>query len=141
MKTIADFDLTPASQIYGIANTPLFLIRKLQVDPAVRELSDSIPGEQIVRAIGAAVSREPENPTEAVLPYALLVALWFKPEVEHLEQAATVDAPAFSWFRFIASVLIETFSPIQRQVIQASSQLPAMSVTSSASTSRIILAS
>ncbi len=143
MKTIADFDMTPASRIYGISNTPLFLIRKLQMDPTVKELSDSLSGEQIVEAIRVAVSKEPENPVEAVLPYALLVALWFKPKVEYLQQAATFGASAYSWFHFIAEVLIEKFSPIQRQMIQVPGQLSAaaINITSSAPASRIILAS
>lgn len=143
MKTIADFDLTQASQIYGIANTPLFLIRKLQSDATIKELADSLPGPDIVTAIGAAISKRPANPVEAVLPYALLVALWFKPQIDDLQQAAKFSAPGFSWFQFIANVLMEKFSPVQQQKIQVPSLMPGprpTSITSSASTSRIILA-
>jgi len=120
-----DFDLTQASRIYSIANTPLFLVRKLQDDPSVRAISDACPGEQIVEMIRAIVAAEPANALEAVRPYAFLVALWFKPEIEHLQEAAKFKTPVYGWYEYIAGALRESFSPVQRQVIEVPGQLSA----------------
>lgn len=114
-----DFDLKQASKIYGIANTPPFLVRKLQDDVVVREISEKCSAQEILDALRLSVGmdpmKEPMTPIEAVRPYAYLVALWFKPEAEHLQEAARIAAPSYRWFETIADMLLQTFSHIQTQ--------------------------
>lgn len=131
-----DFDLTEAASVYAVSNTPLFLVRKLQADPAVRALGDGCSGEEIVEALRVAVTTEPQDAQEAVRPYVYLVALWYKPELEHLLEARRIAAPQYLWFAYIASVLIQTFSPVQKQLITVPGQLdsPRPSITSSSGT-------
>lgn len=136
-----DLDLAQASRIYGVANTPLFLLRKLQGDQSVRSIADRYTGEDILETLRPLLNTEPANAVEAVRPYALLVALWFKPEVEHLREAAQLHS-VHGWYSYASAVLLETFSAIQRRVIQVPGVLQSsdLSHASTASTNRIILA-
>jgi hypothetical protein len=137
----SDFDLTGASRVYGVANTPLFLVRKLQADPAVRALGERCAGQEIIAALRQVLCAEPMNPVDAVRPYAFLVALWFKPEIEHLKEAARLQGGSFTWYSLIAEALLSTFSPIHTQVVQVPGCLPSpvVSPTSSAPTKLITL--
>jgi hypothetical protein len=134
-----DFELTQASHIYGIANTPPFLVRKLQADTAVRAIGEDCPTDKILEELRASVVSEPESPMDAVRPYALLVALWFKPGIEHLKEAAQIQAPAYRWFSDIAELLIQTFSPVQRRTIIVPGQLSARTVSLGSPASTIII--
>ncbi|SRR5258708_10503088 len=127
MSSPSDFTLSQAARVYGVANTPLFLVRKLQADQEVRAMSDALSGEQILNALREAVKGVPATPVEDVRPYAFLVALWFKPEVEHLREAAKLSAPSWRWFDYIAAVLLQTFSPVFNQVVRVP---PAVSMNS-----------
>jgi len=138
---VNDLNLTQASRVYGIANTPPFLVRKLQADPEIRALGESCKPEDILAALRTAVAAEPNSAIEAVRPYALLVSLWFKPEVEHLKEAANISAPAYRWFSYIAQLLIQSFSPVQSGRIDVPGLLsaPPVSVSSSAPTTTILI--
>jgi hypothetical protein len=132
-----EFDLSQASRVYGVANTPPFLVRKLQTDPALLAMGENCGPEEIMSALRAAVAAEPATSVDAVRPYALLVALWFKPEIEHLKEAAKIQAPEYRWYSYVAELLIQSFSPTQRQSVQVPGVLsaPAVSLESSASVS------
>lgn len=143
MKNPNDWGFAEAAQVYGIANTPLFLLRKLQADAEVRAIGEECSGELILDALRAAIAIDPETPIEAVRPYALLVALWFKPTLEHLREAARFspkDGP-WRWFDYLAAALIETFSPVESQIIRvpASIGAPAPRIQSATPASRIIV--
>jgi hypothetical protein len=131
-----ELDLTQAAKIYGIANTPLFLIRKLQEDPSVRAISAAYSGPEIVEALRSMVAAEPVDAGEAVRPYALLVALWFKTEIDHLQEAAKLETAIYAWYSYIAEVLVASFSPVNDQVIEVPGQLssPTASIESSSPT-------
>ncbi len=133
---VAGLDLTQAAKIYGVANTPLFLIRKLQDDASVRAISAAYSGPEIVEALRSMVAAEPRDPVEAVRPYALLVALWFKPEVDDLQEAAKLETTIYGWYSYIAEVLVASFSPVHDQVIEVPGQLssPTASIESSSPT-------
>ncbi len=130
-------DLTDASVVYAVSNTPLFLVRKLQSDPAVHALSRECSGEEIVEAIRAAVAHEPADSQEAVRPYAYLVALWYKSSPEYLTEAQAVRAPEYSWFSYIASALLQMFNPVQKQLVDVPGYFspPSVSLSSPANNS------
>jgi len=123
------FDLSQAAYTYGLANTPLFLVRKLQDDPAIRAISNSCSEDVILQSLRLLMGQEPTSALEAVKPYAYLVALWFKPEIGPLQQAAEMKTRAHQWYSYVAEVLIETYSPVQTQLIEVPGVLPAPSVT------------
>jgi hypothetical protein len=115
----SEFDLTEASHIYAIANTPLFLVRKLKEDPIPRKISEQCSAEQILGVLRTAAGVLPATIIDAVRPYAFLVALWLMPEPDGLERAAEFDAPNFNWYGYILAELLRTFSPVQMQDVQA----------------------
>jgi hypothetical protein len=133
-----DVDLSQARYVYGIANTPLFLVRKLQDDPAIRRLGAECSGEQLVDALRLIAAREPASAAEAVRPYAFLVALWFNPKMEYLKEASNIQTPFFKWYGYIAQVLLETFSFVQSQSIEVAGELraPVISIGSTAETNQ-----
>jgi hypothetical protein len=139
--TSDQFDLSQAGRIYGISNTPLFLIRKLQADDAVRGIGESCEPQEILETISAAVATEPATATEAVRPYALLVALWFKADVAHLLAAAKIPAPRYNWYEFVSQALIATFAVVQNQTIQIPGQIQAPDVSGGSAGPTIVLVS
>jgi len=129
-----ELNLIQASKVYAVANTPLFVVRKLQEDPSVQTLGRESSGEDILRFLEVVTRARPENPVEAVTPYALLVALWFKPEARYLHDAARIPAPFHPWYSYIADALISTFSPIKHQAITVPGQLSNPSISPASAT-------
>jgi hypothetical protein len=125
-----NFDLTEASRAYAVANTPLFLIRKLSDDPAVRTISEACTGEEILSELERTIQSEPQSALEAVRPYALVVALSLKSTNEHLNRAAAFTTSSFGWYGYITQVLTETYSPITRAEIDVPGTLLAPAVES-----------
>lgn len=136
-----DANLSQASYVYGIANTPLFLVRKLQDDPAIRALGAECSGEQLVDALRLIAAREPASAVEAVRPYAFLVALWFNPKIEYLKEASNIQTLVYKWYAYIAQVLLETFSTVQSESIEVPGELraPVVFIGSTAATNQEII--
>jgi hypothetical protein len=112
-----DADLQQAQANFAVANTPLFLVRKLQEDPAVRLLARQVNPNLLLEELRKSVQKRPETLRESVIPYVCLVALWFNNDATFLENAVSVK-PAYSddWFDYIRSVLIKTFRPTHTYV-------------------------
>jgi hypothetical protein len=124
-----DFDLTQPSLIFQLANTPLFLARKLHADPEVRAIADNCSTEEILAALKTSISAESTTAVEAVRPYVLLVALWFKPDIDGLQEAVGMSAPDLNWYTYIGNALMISFSPVQTQSIRTPGRLHFSSVT------------
>jgi hypothetical protein len=139
-----NFDLSQAAYVYGLANTPLFLARKLQTDPSVRAISVACTGQEILEELKVVLNADPASTEEAVRPYAYLVALSFKPEGDHLQEAARLQTSIHQWYSYIAETLVATYSPVQTQLIEVPGALSAPSVSQEQSvptTTRVIIAS
>ena len=136
-----ELDLVRASRVYSVANTPLFLVRKLQEDPAVRATSERYAGEEIVATLREVIKAEPNTPEDAVLPYMLLVALAFKHTIEHLQRASELETEIFNWYSYIAQALLLSFSPIKQSTIEVQGSLssPSLSTHSDATNSSNII--
>src|SRR5436309_2500197 len=93
-----------------IANTPIFLLRKLQADAAVQRLAASMTGEQLLAGLRTVSATEPQTLEQAVLPYIFLVALSFRMDEPALLRRATLVTPhsAHRWFDYIRTILIQT---------------------------------
>jgi len=115
MTKIADIDLTLAERDFTVANTPLFLLRRLQRDSAVRRISESMTTEEILSYIRDYVTKEPATVREAVLPYACLVALSIKPDIFGLKNATLIVPHAWHrWFNYMRTVLVQLSQHISR---------------------------
>lgn len=111
MKTLEQIDLTEAVEIFAVANTPNFLIRKLRDNPAVRLIHSTFKGNEILQALKTAVSQEPRTLLDSVRPYVYLVALSFNPNISYLKRAAIIATPHFDWFAYAGNVLIKSYQP------------------------------
>jgi len=128
---VEEVDLTGAAETFAVANAPLFLVRKLQADPVVRNISERYPSQEILEALRGSIESKPTTVIEAVRPYALLVALWFKSEIDGLQEAIGIPAPDLNWYAYIGDALMISFSPVQTQSIQMPGRLYSSSVTES----------
>lgn len=139
MKKLTDIDLTGATQSFGLANTPFFLLRKLKGDPAVTEIGTGFSEDEILKALRTALDGDPTEPSNAVRPYAYLVALWQKPRPDSLRTAVTLRADKWGWYRQIALALLETYSPISTQILSpARVNVPSAMPTSGVPANKII---
>ena len=114
MKTIGEITLSEAEKVFAVANTPLFLLRKLRSEPAVNEVKDmsqKFTADEILKALRVAAKKKPSNFAESVRPYALLVALSFKSDVAHLKKAARISTRHYKWLSYLTDVLIQTIQP------------------------------
>jgi hypothetical protein len=108
MKQISKVDLSEAEMSLAVANSPLFLLRKLRTDPAIKRISDAVTSAQLVAYLRSILKRKPNTLRASVLPYACVVALAMRNSDTELQVAAKLDAPFAAWFKYIANVLIET---------------------------------
>src|SRR4051812_21469407 len=68
-------DLSDAEFALAVANTPLFLLRKLREDEASRNIAIALPEAEIFRRMKQRLARKPKDLRERVEPYVYLVAL------------------------------------------------------------------
>ena len=106
-----EVNLTDTANIYLIANTPIFLIRRLQADPSVYALAQLCAPLDLYAGIASSLAKSPNNPIEAVRPFAFLVALRIQNCAELFYRAAELPAPSLPWFPTVARMLGVTFVP------------------------------
>jgi hypothetical protein len=132
MKSQQDHNYRNAEAAFVVANTPLFLLRKLRSDPVVRTIAFDLSDDEIISALRAAVRQKPTDIREAVLPYVYLVALSIKGKFASLKQAVDIDAPHAEWFKYIGNYLLQSFTPSTSQtVVLPKITLPQPSISSS----------
>lgn len=134
MTTLDKINFAEAELSLGLANSPIFLLRRLQEDPAILTMVSSCDGREILRELKAIAKRVPSLGADAVKPYAYLIALFMKGDVENFEKAATVKAPYAEWFSYIANFLRQQASPTSNSAISFNNDLFAAEPSPSAST-------
>lgn len=112
-----DFDLSQASESYLLANTPLFLIRKLQTDPIVQDISRSFSSKDILDALKISLRRYPSSIEEAVWPYLLVTALFLNGNTSDLQEAAGLTATNSKWYNYVAATLLARSSPLSHTTV------------------------
>jgi hypothetical protein len=117
-RKLARADLAQAVSDYAVANTPLFLLRKLRVNQTVADIARLASGPVILSELRQALSRRPRTLRGAVLPYALLVALSMTSNTLLLRRAATLRAPHHEWFTYLCEVLSNGSTPTVTSTIQ-----------------------
>jgi hypothetical protein len=117
MKSFSEADLSEACAAFAVANTPLFLLRKLRKDPAVLNISRSFNAVLILDEFKKAVLDEPKNLEETVRPYVYAVALANEPSDEYLREAAKLELSKWDWLEYLIQVLLETYTPTNQEEI------------------------
>lgn len=117
LPTTMQFDTAEAA--YMVANTPLYLARRLQADEAVRALNLVWSADQIAAEYRASVSRAPQTLRELVTPYVCLAALSLRDDITALkEQTSASPLTAYRWLEQIRQIFIETYRPVTRQAFK-----------------------
>jgi len=96
-----------AMQAFALANTPLFVVRKLRSDPEVLALSARSSPEHLLDKLNTSLSRKPRSLRSAVMPYVYLVALFLKHDPRHLDLARRLDGSHHDWYNYIANALFQ----------------------------------
>lgn len=134
-------DLRSAEAIYAVSNAPLFLLGQLRTEAATQELASALSAAELLNEIKAVAESKPMTLRDAVAPYVLLAALEKKRDLSALKEATTIKAPYHDWFAYLASALVQLFSPLQEMPIfvpgQLAESIPAN--TSTAPTTSIII--
>jgi hypothetical protein len=124
-----EINLTETANIYLVANTPIFLIRRLQADSSVFALAQLCSASDLYDGIVTSLTRSPENSIEAVRPFAFLVALRIQNCPELFYRAAELPAPHLPWFSTVARMLGVTFLP-NANVTMTVTPLPSLTYAS-----------
>ena len=111
-------DLSQAASDFAVANTPLFLLRKLRVNPVVAEIAQLANGNTILNALHTLLTRRPRSLRGAVKPYVLLVALSMKADTSHLQRASKFKSPHHDWYAYLCQVLLNAARPTAVSTIQ-----------------------
>lgn len=116
MRHLEDIDFSRAELSLAVANTPLFLVRKLKGDTAVLELSH-FNGEDLLNWLRNSLQNKPNDLSEAVKPYVYLVALAAKLDNQFLLRAADMK-PSYEddWYSYIYNVLTDTYKPTTTKI-------------------------
>lgn len=123
MKGIRDADLAGPMEVFAVANTPLFLIRKLRQEPVVSDIARSFSGKEILGALQDALEREQTELQDIVAPYVYVVALSFEIADQYLNEAAKLpNLKKWDWLEYILQVLAESYTPTTRQPIVISGE-------------------
>lgn len=126
--------LRQAESDFSVANSPLFLLRKLRVDPAVLDIATHASGETIFGALRKSLSKKPETIGHLVRPYVYLVALSMKPDLSYLHKAAVLNTPNHKWFGYLAKVLIDTYRSTSNATIVVAASPSSTATSTSVST-------
>jgi hypothetical protein len=114
-------NLDEAEKAFAVANTPLFLLRKLQSDQNIASWADQEKDAvNVYKCIESALKIVPNTFREAVLPYALLVAISRKEDPALLRKAGELTAEHYPWFRYLSTALIANFRSTSVQTIHTS---------------------
>jgi len=112
MNSFAEANLREACQMYAVANTPLFLTRRLQENSVVQEIANSFSGDQILQEFRNATAHPPESLLDYTRPYVYLVALSKLPNSEYLRAANIQGAEKWRWLPYLKDVLLQTYIPL-----------------------------
>ncbi|MER8734361.1 hypothetical protein NKH28_32010 [Mesorhizobium sp. M1227] len=109
MSRSSDFDLRNAVTAFVVANTPLFLLRKLQSEESlIRQINESTSERALISKLKAALRTKPKNLHSAVRPYVYLVALANREAFMALKQFAGHHYEAYPWFEYLTDVILQT---------------------------------
>lgn len=119
-----------------MANSPLFLLRKIRQDPLTAQIAREAKGNTILEVLSDFLQREPRTLRTAVAPYVYLVALSMQSDATFLKLASVLSATHHEWFSFLCDFLLKTHhsDTVQTLIIPAP-----LNASSSISTTKVTL--
>jgi len=137
--TLLLVDMTSLYQAFAVANTPLFLLRKVKESP-VTTLVQQYSSEEIFRALQDALREKPVDMSGFVAPFVYIVAIAEKGDLDLLAKAASLCAPFHNWYKEIGEAVVALARPTTVQKFAGLSSIvqapnPIRSTVNSSSTS------
>jgi hypothetical protein len=108
MTALTPITLDEAQAAVAIANTPIFLARRLRENPALRRAHTMHGAEKIFAALHTVSPIKPADLAAATEVYFYLVALSLDDDKSWLRRASTLPAPHIKWFSEVAEYLADT---------------------------------
>jgi hypothetical protein len=122
MTVLDQVDLRDAQTSVAIANTPIFLARRLHENPATLRAHANHGPMNIFGALESIANRKPEGLRHVTEVYFYLVALSFDNDLSWVRKAAALSAPHVKWFSEVAEYLVVTAKSTVTMSLHASSQ-------------------
>ena len=109
-------DFSELQNIFTVANTPVYMYRKLRQSRAVAEIVNSYSEQEIFEALSDACNKTPHSLRELTIVYSLLTALSFFPHQNiELDKLNVLGVKWFSELRKL--VMNEPNRPILHETI------------------------
>ena len=112
MTVLEPLDMRDAEKTVALANTPIFLARRLRENPAVRRALTLHGAQNIFQALEEICGRTPETLADATEVYFYLVALSYDVDLSFLRRANTLIAPNIKWYKDVAIYLVSKIAPV-----------------------------
>jgi hypothetical protein len=106
MTTLEPIDLREAETAVVVANTPIFLARRLRENPALQRALELHGPEKIFGALEKISGCKPTDLKQATEAYFYLVTLSLQNNALWLHRARALPCPHVKWFKDIADYLI-----------------------------------
>lgn len=136
---LSKLDLTEAGRVFAVANTPLFIVRKLQGSPSVTEVARDYSSARILASLSRALKSKPRDFISHVRPYVYLLGLAEKRDAAALAQAAMLASPHHKWFPDIVQWVVKSGVPTNYANVDARQGSTKLSIEGSNAPSVIIL--
>jgi hypothetical protein len=120
---------------------PGLLLPRSSEDPIARTVNQSMSAGQIFSEFKSAVTKEPQNLREIVVPYVCLAALSLRDDISPLRATTALAVrPEYKWMDYVRQVLVESYQPTSRLVHRVPQPVRStVSIESTSSTSTSIL--
>jgi hypothetical protein len=111
MTVLDPIDLREAEKFVAVANTPIFLARRLRESFALQQALKLHGAEKIFGALKNISTRKPADLKQAAEVYFYLVALSLDSDASWLYRARALPSHHIKWFESIADYLISIAKP------------------------------
>lgn len=137
MTILDPLNMSDAETSVAVANTPIFLARRLRENPALQRAHALFGADKLLRALETIADREPRSITDATEVYFYLVSLSFDNDLKYLRRASELPVKHVKWFSEVAQYLLKSVRPISVTSVQARATVsPTIIGDSSVSNSR-----
>jgi len=122
MTALEPITLHEAEMAVAVANTPIFLARRLLENAAVSRALTLHGPERIYAALQSVAAQPPANLSAVTEVYFYLVALSLAPDKSWLRRSAGMEVPHVKWFVDIAEYLSDTAKVTVRKMLDLTNE-------------------
>jgi hypothetical protein len=124
MTVLPHIMLDAAEGFVAVANTPIFLARRLREDSAVKTAHQIHGANAIFAALESISKKKPATLADVAEAYLYLVALSFDNELSWLRRARAISNPYIKWYGSVADYLLTLVTPTITTNMQLSANPP-----------------